>query len=726
MRHERAPGPTFEIGQLGWIDFETKGRLPISVGTDRYARNAQATMLAWAIGDDDVRITSMRDGSCLEFMELELEFRQFWGRVMRGEAWFVAHNAPFDRAIWNHATKYFPRLEPHHIIDTRVQAVASGLPPALDAAAKFATGQGKDAAGKDLIKLFTLPDLVATPQTHPVEWVKFCYYAGRDVEAMRDLFKHTRQLPIAEWKEYWAAERINERGVAIDVDLVQAAADMAIHDRRISSSELTQLTEGAVTSVDQVQRLSAWLLDILPSDGRDIMIKRLEETDEDGTVTRPQKTTLDREQVEKLIAYLESLDTLSAPLKAALRVLQIRLYGGSKTPAKFSKLLLQQHAGVIRNQYVFNGASQTGRFSARGVQIHNLIRDAAPYEIDAIDALTAGISADDFAVLGGDDPISRKLSLLIRPTMIAEQGKAFVWGDWANIEARLLPWLTKDVEAEERLEIFRAVDRDPSIPDLYTRTAATLSGVSVEDVDKKMRQRGKVTELALGFGGGVAALMSMAGSFGLHLTEVEAKATVEHWRQANRWAYRFWGRHNDREGSFGLWGVLNQAIEQPRTPKTIGRVTYLYLPEYLGGSLLCLLPSGRFLTYRRIRWEMVDIKDDDDKVIDREKQLRFSRDMGRVKFWPGLACENIIQAAAADLLRAAIVRLNEPAWYFMPVRLHTHDEILVETDEGKVADAQRYLIAEMERPLAWTDGLPIKADPTVARWYSKSEHSRGL
>ena len=108
--------------------------------------------------------------------------------------------------------------------------------------------------------------------------------------------------------------------------------------------------------------------------------------------------------------------------------------------------------------------------------------------------------------LGDDAPISRKLSLLIRPTMIAEKGKAFVWGDWANIEARLLPWLTKDPQAEERLDIFRAVDRDKTIPDLYTRTAATLSGVSVDQIDEKMRQRGKVTELALGFGGGVSRI----------------------------------------------------------------------------------------------------------------------------------------------------------------------------------------------------------------------------
>ena len=113
-------------------------------------------MLAWAIGDGDVFVTVA--DTILTWENMPAAFRMFWNRVVAGDAWLVAHNAGFDRAIWNHATRDFPTLAPEQIIDTRVQAVASGLPPALDAAAKFATGHGKDSAGKDLIKLFTLPD----------------------------------------------------------------------------------------------------------------------------------------------------------------------------------------------------------------------------------------------------------------------------------------------------------------------------------------------------------------------------------------------------------------------------------------------------------------------------------------------------------------------------------------------------------------------------------------
>ena len=165
-------------------------------------------------------------------------------------------------------------------------------------------------------------------------------------------------------------------------------------------------------------------------------------------------------------------------------------------------------------------------------------------------------------------------------------------------------------------------------------------------------------------------------------------------------------------------------------PVPIGRVFYIYLPEYLGGSLLCCLPSGRFLTYRRIRWEMVDIKDDDGAVVDVERQLRFSRDMGRVKFWPGLACENIIQATAADLLRGTIKNMEycpvDDDNTLMPIRLHTHDEIVCETPERFVDNVSYLLKGAMEDGFAWTGGLPIKADITVCRWYSKAKTSWGL
>jgi DNA polymerase len=726
---DREAGATFAPADLCFCDFESIGHEPIEAGTDRYARNAQAIILTYAIGEAPIEAWTVTDfDGPLDWKNAPADLVEAFQRVDRGEMVLVAHNAGFDRAIWEHATRNFPPTEPWMWICSKVQAMASGLPASLDLAAKM-TGALylKDKIGKELIKLFALPTSTATPQTHPDEWQEFIRYAVADVAAMREVFHGTRQLALAEWKEFWASERINDQGVMIDVPLVEKAAKLAAEDQHRMGAALAQLTGNVVTTVNQVARITTWLHTVLPAAGREMLVKRDEEIDlETGEVTKPRKDALTRDRVVRLIAYLQGFETPTAPLAAALRVLQIRLYGGSKTPAKFSKMLSQQVGGIIRGQYVFGGASQTGRFSAKGVQIHNLARDPLPYELAALDALADDVEYDAFAKVGGDDaPVARKLSLLIRPTLIAPPSRAFAWGDWSNIEARLVTWLANDPDAEERLEIFRAVDKNPKIPDIYTRTAAELSNIPVEEVTKAIRQQGKVVELACGFGGAKNALLSMAAGYGIHLDDDVASAFVKKWREENQWAVNFWGKHDSRH-SFGLWGALNQAIETPSTYFPVGRVGYIYLREYLGGSLLCQLPSGRWLTYRRIKYERIEEEDDDGNVIDVRYELMFSRDMGRIKFWPGLACENVVQATAADILRGTLLRLDGEDYEWMPTTLHTHDEIVSETDEEDAGQAAVTLRAVMERGFDWSKGLPIAAETTVGRWYTKARGSVGL
>ena len=184
--------------------------------------------------------------------------------------------------------------------------------------------------------------------------------------------------------------------------------------------------------------MTAWLMQHLPTEGQAILTKREEEVDEEGVVTKPAKYQLTRKRIERLLAYL---GTIEDDFDGVRRVLPgSSQYGGSKTPAKFARMLQQQVDGVLYGQYVFNGAAQTGRASSKGVQIHNLARDTIKGEADVIEGITSGCLYD-FLTEFCDTPVARTLSLLIRPTFVASPGKVFVWSDWSQIEARVLPWL---------------------------------------------------------------------------------------------------------------------------------------------------------------------------------------------------------------------------------------------------------------------------------------------
>src|SRR6188508_373031 len=392
---ERANGPTFALADVCFLDFETRSSVDIrQAGAVRYATEADAIILTYAIGTASVRTVAVRDFSRpLDLVDLPTGLLAFHAKVMNGTGVYAAWNAGFDRAIWNFATLGFPLLKPEHIIDVMAQAVASGLPADLAAAAKDGP-QRKDKAGRELIKAFCLPGATATPQTNPEQWRAFLDYAAQDIEALRAVFLQTRQLTLAEWREYWAMEAINDRGAAIDLKLVERAAALAAEDKVRSKAELRAITGDPKMTVDMVARLTGWLLYRLPVEGREILNLRAEEVDEDGNVTRPPKHALTRGRVERLIAYMNATGQSTENAALISRVLQLRLYGGSKTPAKFARMLASHVDGVLYGQYVFNGAAQTGRASSRGVQVHNLARDTLPDEVGTIDAITGGCRYD--------------------------------------------------------------------------------------------------------------------------------------------------------------------------------------------------------------------------------------------------------------------------------------------------------------------------------------------
>lgn len=261
-------------------------------------------------------------------------------------------------------------------------------------------------------------------------------------------------------------------------------------------------------------------------------------------------------------------------------------------------------------------------------------------------------------------PIARNLGQLIRPTIVARPGRTNVWGDWSAIEARVLPWLAGSTDAERVLDIFRRNDKDKSLPDIYRIEAGNIFGKPPEEVDKgEERQTGKVAVLALGFGGADGALTAMAANYGIYLGDNMKRHIVAAWRENNPWARRFWGSHG-RDGSYGLWGAMNSAIEDPDTPYAAGRVAYVYDKTYLNGTLFCALPSGRLLTYPSIKWEWREVEDKDSGKVSDRYQLTFLKQYGRSAMWYGKACVagDALVATSRGWVRLDTVVASDKLW----------------------------------------------------------------
>ena len=693
-----------------------------AVGTYAYATTANAIVCAFAVGHGPAQ-TWHADGAILDWDHAPPDLRAAYERG----ATFAAWNASFDAAIWNFCTLGFPFLPPERVIDLMVQAGVSNLPTDLESASRALGGPGKQKDGKKLIKLFCVEG--AAPSEHPEEWQRFLSYARQDVEAMREVYRRTRPLPRAEWEQYWAFEHINRRGVAVDLPFVRRAAALAAEDAVASGRRLAELTDGAVTRVTQAKRIAAWLHDQLADAAmREVLTVGVPADDDDGDdadddEAEPHEFSLTRDRVARVLAMLDAKRAnggLDPAETKAHEVATLRLYGAGASPKKFARLEAQQVDGVLRGQYRFAGAGQTGRMTSRGAQIQNLARDVlgedGVAEAPLVDAIADGCS---YAALAAaepvDVPVARKLALLVRPALVAGPGKVFVWSDWSAIEARITPWLAASEGAEKVLDIFRANDRDPTRPDIYTVAAADiLHKNDPSGVTKTERAIGKVAVLALGFGGSVGALQRMALNYRISLDDAEARRIVDAWREANPWAREFWGAHRDGE-SFGLWGAAMRAWEVPGEITTAGRIAFVYREDYLGGALFMALPSGRLLTYPRPRWRDVDVLDKDRKPTgEKRHELSFRRAHGRAKLWHGTFCENATQAVAADLLRLAVTRIEtNPALAFMPIRMTTHDEIVCEVDEARAEEAKAILRREMLTVPDWAAGLPLQSEESV-------------
>ena len=395
---------TADMNDFCFFDTETRG-LPgledprwgdvTKSGAKRYASSCKVTILTYCIGPTEpVKEWVLTDfDKSLRWRDAPPDLLKFLARALKGEAWLVASNSFFDRHVCNRGMVSDAKgdtLPIRTVLDFMAQGAASNLPGRLDLAAKSMGFEGKDGAGKALIEMFA-PANGKTPQSNPVEWQQFIDYAIQDTAELRRAFLSTRQLFRWEWEQFWASEYINDLGLPVDRQLAEKAEEMADAYEADVESRIKALThyetegrgKNKVTrgcySVNQHAALANHVYDALGHlpEATEILVKKYEEDAEgDGLVVAG--LSLERVRVEKLIAYLERIDAdegLTDEEFDILQLLEVRLYGASNTPKKFGKLIpMLDKDDRLSGQYTFNGAQQTGRFSSRGVQVHNLTR----------------------------------------------------------------------------------------------------------------------------------------------------------------------------------------------------------------------------------------------------------------------------------------------------------------------------------------------------------------
>ena len=726
--------------QLCYFDWESRSPVAIRLGAYRYSIEADPILLSYAIGMQPVRRVDLR-GRAITWDDipddLKAEFHK--GTI------FCAFNTGFDRAIWNYSLAGAPWMGAERVIDARATALAHNLPDDLETLSRRLGGPGKQKDGNTLIATFCSPKyrdddedklspFYLMPDTPALveQWERFCTYADQDVEELRRVFGlMVPALTAYDWAAYQANEVVNDTGAGVDLAFCSRAAALAAEEGVRIGHRLAELTDGKITSINQNLRLAEWVHNRLAfAEAREIMstvFKEEADGEDDDTLVEKTKLSIGRGNVERLLDFLRAKECSDEVL---MEVLELREFGASAAPKKFQAILDQNVGGRLYGQFTFNGAGQTGRFSGRGVQLQNLTRttlgegaddDYGTWEEPTVALITDGCTLEQLRSFGKGEVPARKLALTIRSAFIAEGTRTLIKADYSQVEARVLPWLSKSKGGEKLLDTFRRADADPSAPDLYRVNAGGMFGMDPMTISREDRQKSKVATLACGFGGGKNALLSMAAAYRMHFSDAEAQEIVNKWRAANPWAPAFWGRHT-KDDSYGLFGAARRAIASPMLPVVCGRVQFVYISGRRDGMLICILPSGRPLIYPSCKMRDFDVIDKvTKKVLDTRHGLTFRRARGIIALYGGRFSENITQAAAADLLREAIVRLVDQGY---KVISHSHDEIVVECEKADVAQTT----AAMEKAMLvadrkWAEGLPLAIDITE-RWYYSSARKR--
>ena len=647
-----------------WVDFETRSRCDLrSRGVYNYAQDASTDVLcmSYAFDDEDVRTW--------------LPGEPFPQAVHDHKGLVYAHNAAFERLIFWYVLQVEFKLEQFYC--TAAQARANCAPGSLEDVGRFAGAtMKKDHRGGQLIRALSIPQADGDFRQDAKLMQEMVDYCEQDVRAMRAIAQAQRPLSAEELADYHVNERINDRGVLLDLPLALAAVRYAEAEKAEIQDIVAEVTRGEIKSV-RSPKMKKWVLDRVGPQALELATIY-----KDGEL----KLSIDKNVRANLLALAEeNPDEVPAEVADVIQCAD-DLWASSVAKFQRAAALADEEDHKVRGAFVFAGGSATGRAASFGLQVHNFPRKCAGNPPLIRKAMVRGHQL----VPDHGRCVTDVLKGMLRPALMAGEGKRLVVADWAAIEARVTPWASDSTFGANKLAIFAKGE------DVYKHNAMATFHVGYGDVTTDQRQIGKVQELACGFAGGVGAFASMGRIYGLVMSESDAKRMVDAWRRANQWAVPYWS---------GLEETYMRAMRNKNREFTIGRITYLFDGLHLwyalpSGRVLCY-PFARFdeegnLTYAKASW----------------KPAADAKEWPRARLWRGLACENITQAVANDLLRYALRQLDD-------VVLHIHDEIVLEVPEADAEAAAARLVQTMCTPPPWATGLPLNAEVAIMERYGK-------
>ncbi len=574
----------------------------------------------------------------------------------------TAYNANFERTC---LSKYFGRyIPPESWHCSAVQAAMLALPRSLeDVGRVLGLDEQKMKEGKELIRYFCVPckptkanggRMRNLPCHAPEKWELFKTYCKRDVDVEKSIRRklHNFPIPESEMELYRLDQRINDRGVLVDMKLVRNAVSCERLHKEVVTKRAYELT--GLENPNSVAQLKGWLGDM-----------------------GMEAESLSKKAVAEMIAETDGEVEELLRLRLMLAKTSVKKYEAIERSACSD--------GRVHGMLMFYGANRSGRWSGKNVQLHNLPKNYLPDLELARDLVKQG-RFEDIELLYDSTP--NVLSELIRTAFIPKPGCRFVVADFSAIEARVLAWLSGE---QWRLDVFTSHGK------IYEASASSMFHVPMEEITKgsPLRQKGKLAELGLGFGGASGALISM-GALDMGLTEEELPPLVAAWRKANPHITQFW------------WDVDAAAIKAvtEKQKTKVGRMIF----EYKSGILFITLPSGRKLSYVKPRMAVNRFGRDGLTYEGISENKKWSR----IETYGPKLVENIVQGTARDLLAEAMLRVEKKGY---PIVMHCHDEIIAEVPEGigSVDEMCEIMAVQPE----WAEGLPLRADGFECRFYKK-------